>query len=79
MGEDQRAALIDNTARNMDGVTENIRLRHPLSGPPEMSFQRDNGGRVPNRGVSGPSPENRRHPCEVNLSLRPPSGQWRSL
>ena len=36
-------------------------------------------GRVPNRGVSGPSPENRRHPCEVNLSLRPPSGQWRSL
>ncbi|MDB1741548.1 hypothetical protein, partial [Eggerthella lenta] len=26
-------------------------------------------GRVPNRGVSGPSPENRRHPCEVNLSL----------
>ena len=28
MGEDQRAALIDNTARNMDGVTENIRLRH---------------------------------------------------
>ena len=36
-------------------------------------------GRVPNRGVSWPSPENRRHPCEVNLSLRPPSGQWRSL
>ena len=44
-----------------------------------LEGQRRDLGRVPNRGVSGPSPENRRHPCEVNLSLRPPSGQWRSL
>ncbi|MDR0853138.1 MAG: catalase [Clostridiales Family XIII bacterium] len=28
MTEDKRAILIDNTARNIDGVTENIRLRH---------------------------------------------------
>ena len=28
MEEPQRAALIGNTARNMEGVTENIRLRH---------------------------------------------------
>jgi catalase len=28
MTEAQRAILIDNTARNMDGVTENVRLRH---------------------------------------------------
>lgn len=28
MDENQRAVLIENTARNMDGVTDNIRLRH---------------------------------------------------
>ena len=51
------------------------------NGPEALAIVQDPrpSGRVPNRGVSGPSPENRRHPCEVNLSLRPPSGQWRSL
>ena len=34
-------------------------------------------GRVPNRGVSGSSAKNRRHPCEVNLSLRSPWDLWR--
>lgn len=30
MKEEQKAALIDNTARNMNGVTENVKYRHAV-------------------------------------------------